>query len=266
MTSEKDIHIPRHLSRLAQAIENGENLSSISLKEGLEDIDQAIKKADDQEEAQALEDLRKQVLALYESRRNDKTKHIWLASLGALLILIFVISFVMYAYENSSSKSGWASARPSDISTVKESSSKNPTQSLESSNSETNSSAYPSNQDSASISTVTSSESNASSTESSVDTRSLTTGQVSDWVVETYLASQGDTSFTAEDYIVTSETGNDGLVYSQIAENHSSAAMQAAGADPSVNPVVGFYRVNDQGQLESSDDGGVTWAVVSDSY
>lgn len=99
---------------------------------------------------------------------------------------------------------------------------------------------------------------------SDVDTKNLTTQQVNDWAISTYLKDHTQGQFTKNDYFIDSwkDTG-DGLVYITIKENHSTDNMKEAGADPNTVPTVGRYRVSASGYLEESRDSGQSWEIAS---
>lgn len=104
--------------------------------------------------------------------------------------------------------------------------------------------------------------------ENKVDTRNLTVEQVSNWALA-YEASTYGGQFTKVDFdafVTTRNESPDGFVYVEVRENHSSPAMQAAGADPNVSPLAGTYRINAAGQLELLDILTNQYQVVATDY
>ncbi len=99
---------------------------------------------------------------------------------------------------------------------------------------------------------------------SNVNRLDLTTKQVESWAIAAYLVHHGDGRFGPEDYLAESFLNkDDGMVYVLLKENHSSAAMRAAGVDEGQNPTVQQYRINDKGYLE---EGPVNWTVIATEY
>ncbi|CUS25585.1 hypothetical protein FC70_GL001022 [Paucilactobacillus oligofermentans DSM 15707 = LMG 22743] len=124
---------------------------------------------------------------------------------------------------------------------------------------------------------------NSSSKESSssTDTTSLSSAQAVAWIqahMDTTVLAEyntGSTKFNNEDfsYNYNGTTGpagvTDGAVYYQIRENHSSANMQAAGADPNTSSNAGWFRITSNGTLQYisvANQGSDAWTTVSSSY
>ena len=132
-----------------------------------------------------------------------------------------------------------------------------------------------------SSSKAASSNSNNNSTSNSTDTTSLSSTQAINWIAanmgNTVLAeyNTGSTQFTSQDfsYNYNGTSGpsgeTDGAVYYQVRENHSSANMQAAGADPNTSSNAGWFRITANGALQyesAANQASNSWTTVSTSY
>jgi hypothetical protein len=94
--------------------------------------------------------------------------------------------------------------------------------------------------------------------------RNLTTAQVEDWVFA-YLTVD-TTKFTKADYHFDMSKDAQDQLKIQVTENHSSANMQAANADPATAPTVGNFLINAKGQLIAIDQVTGQEVVVADGY
>lgn len=132
-----------------------------------------------------------------------------------------------------------------------------------------------------SSSKTASSNSNNNSTSNSTDTTSLSSTQAINWIAanmgNTVLAeyNTGSTQFTSQDfsYNYNGTSGpageTDGAVYYQVRENHSSANMQAAGANPNTSSNAGWFRITANGALQyesAANQASNSWTTVSTSY
>lgn len=132
-----------------------------------------------------------------------------------------------------------------------------------------------------SSSKAASSNSNNNSTSNSTDTTSLSSTQAINWIAanmgNTVLAeyNTGSTQFTSQDfsYNYNGTSGpageTDGAVYYQVRENHSSANMKAAGADPNTSSNAGWFRITANGALQyesAANQASNSWTTVSTSY
>lgn len=132
-----------------------------------------------------------------------------------------------------------------------------------------------------SSSKAASSNSNNNSISNSTDTTSLSSTQAINWIAanmgNTVLAeyNTGSTQFTSQDfsYNYNGTSGpageTDGAVYYQVRENHSSANMQAAGADPNTSSNAGWFRITANGALQyesAANQASNSWTTVSTSY
>lgn len=103
-----------------------------------------------------------------------------------------------------------------------------------------------------------------STTDKAAQVRNLTTAQVEDWVFA-YLTVD-TTKFTKADYHFDMSKDAQDQLKIQVTENHSSANMQAANADPATAPTVGNFLINAKGQLIAIDQVTGQEVVVADGY
>lgn len=99
------------------------------------------------------------------------------------------------------------------------------------------------------------------------DTNNLTTAQVQAWVWTDFKTTDGfNPKMTEHDYIFDQNMNDDGLLYIDVREDHTTANMQAAGAASDVAPRVGAYRINAAGHLQHQEMGGSSWDTVATKY
>lgn len=103
-----------------------------------------------------------------------------------------------------------------------------------------------------------------STTDKAAQVRNLTTAQVEDWVFA-YLTVD-TTKFTKADYHFDMSKDAQDQLKIQVTENHSSANMKAANADPATAPTVGNFLINAKGQLIAIDQVTGQEVVVADGY
>ncbi|ANZ62378.1 hypothetical protein [Secundilactobacillus paracollinoides] len=104
--------------------------------------------------------------------------------------------------------------------------------------------------------------SESSSTQGSTDTTHLTAKQVDDWVWADY---QSETKFKRTDYMFEQDMDG-GLLNIYLREDHSTQDMKKAGAAEQVNPIIASYRINKDGELQRSDDGGNRYQTVDTPF
>jgi cytoskeletal protein RodZ len=112
--------------------------------------------------------------------------------------------------------------------------------------------------------TSTTKSATTSTTDKAAQVRNLTTAQVEDWVFA-YLTVD-TTKFTKADYHFDMSKDAQDQLKIQVTENHSSANMQAADADPATAPTVGNFLINAKGQLIAIDQVTGQEVVVADGY
>ncbi|MFL2029906.1 LptM family lipoprotein [Loigolactobacillus zhaoyuanensis] len=98
-------------------------------------------------------------------------------------------------------------------------------------------------------------------TATTVSGQNLTTAQVQAWVAQNISG-----NYQAGDLAYTMNKNENGELVIQVQENHNSANAQVQGADANTAPTIGWFKINQQGQLLSSPDAGASWNVVSNSY
>ncbi len=104
-----------------------------------------------------------------------------------------------------------------------------------------------------------SSDSENDSSTSGVDQNNLTTAQVDSWVWKHFSSDYAESGFNRSDYSMDMYKDSAGLLQIDVRENHDSANMQSAGADPDVSPRVASYQIDANGALqEISADGSAT--------
>jgi hypothetical protein len=91
---------------------------------------------------------------------------------------------------------------------------------------------------------------------------STTTGTVSQASVLNQVYQQLSGQYARQDLLMQVSQGQPGIYTVQVQENHQSANMKSAGADPSTTPTVAWFQTNQQGQLLRSDNGGASYYVV----
>lgn len=91
---------------------------------------------------------------------------------------------------------------------------------------------------------------------------STTTGTVSQASVLNQVYQQLSGQYARQDLLMQVSQGRPGIYTVQVQENHQSANMKSAGADPSTTPTVAWFQTNQQGQLLRSDNGGASYYVV----
>lgn len=89
-----------------------------------------------------------------------------------------------------------------------------------------------------------------------------TTGTVSQASVLNQVYQQLSGQYARQDLLMQVSQGQPGIYTVQVQENHQSANMKSAGADPSTTPTVAWFQTNQQGQLLRSDNGGASYYVV----
>lgn len=102
----------------------------------------------------------------------------------------------------------------------------------------------------------------SSSTQGATDTTHLTAKQVNDWVWADF---QSQTKFKQSDYLFDQEMDG-GVLVIRVMENHSTPDMKKAGTAVQVTPTVAQYRINNDGQLQITRDGGLHYKSVSTPY
>lgn len=111
---------------------------------------------------------------------------------------------------------------------------------------------------------ATSSSQSADSTQKNTTKSSSasTTGTVSQASVLNQVYQQLSGQYARQDLLMQVSQGQPGIYTVQVQENHQSANMKSAGADPSTTPTVAWFQTNQQGQLLRSDNGGASYYVV----
>ena len=130
----------------------------------------------------------------------------------------------------------------------------------------------------------------ASSSSGTIDVKNLTNAQAVAWMkanmgavlsqnynTSDNAASNNGVTFDADDfdYIYNGHSGgwsgdSDDGVYYEVREDHSTANMKAAGADPETSNLACWFRITGDGVLQvqtsADDSGNFTWQTVSTSY
>ncbi|MGA3270753.1 hypothetical protein [Lactiplantibacillus pentosus] len=102
---------------------------------------------------------------------------------------------------------------------------------------------------------------------SSVDQHNLTTQQVNDWVwTEFKKTDMYNSDFTQEDYKFIPQMSDNGMLYVQVYEDHSTENMQAHNVDPDTEPYVAGYRINSEGYLQEASTDQSGFHTVSTHY
>lgn len=109
---------------------------------------------------------------------------------------------------------------------------------------------------------ATSSSQSADSAQKNTTKSSSASTTVSQASVLNQVYQQLSGQYARQDLLMQVSQGQPGIYTVQVQENHQSANMKSAGADPSTTPTVAWFQTNQQGQLLRSDNGGASYYVV----
>nr|WP_321315358.1 hypothetical protein [uncultured Ligilactobacillus sp.] len=111
-------------------------------------------------------------------------------------------------------------------------------------------------------------ENSTASKSNSVDTKNLTTEQANSWAYKAVIQNYSKDGSTPpmEAFTFSDITDDSGCLTIQVQENHQSEWMKEHNGNADTNPTVGWYRINEQGQLQKGNGSGDDWQNTNIPY